>query len=276
LEVKPNQFIKVSPEDDHFLHLSQAALGEVKKDDKTTLFVRVDGGQKLAIGTLSIDKFPHIQFDLVFDKEFELSHNSKTTNVFFSGYNVFQPAREMNILFYTTHIHAFYESEYEQEPIIPPVAKENAKLKKKKKKQEENKEKKNNKEEEEEEGKEKEEEKKKKEEEKKKEKKEERRRRRRRRDNMKEEKKEEEEKEEEEETLDPESGKCVWKNEQLAIPITNITQAEHCVKMAKCRKLTLKAAAGSVLPPRSEGTFRCRDFGVGGLLHQHHRASNDS
>ncbi|XP_044957531.1 histone deacetylase HDT2-like [Hordeum vulgare subsp. vulgare] len=103
LEVKPNQFIKVSPEDDHFLHLSQAALGEVKKDDKTTLFVRVDGSQKLAIGTLSIDKFPHIRFDLVFDKEFELSHNSKTTHVFFSGYNVFQPSQgdEYPFLHYT-------------------------------------------------------------------------------------------------------------------------------------------------------------------------------
>ncbi|XP_044985649.1 histone deacetylase HDT2-like [Hordeum vulgare subsp. vulgare] len=124
LEVKPNQSIKVSPEDDHFLHLSQAALGEVKKDDKTTLFVRVDGGQKLAIGTLSMDKFPQIQFDLVFEKEFELSHNSKTTSVFFSGYNVFQPAQGDEMDFDSEDES---ESEDEQEPIIPPVAKENGK-----------------------------------------------------------------------------------------------------------------------------------------------------
>ncbi|KAM0862672.1 hypothetical protein ACQ4PT_045109 [Festuca glaucescens] len=91
LEVKPGQSVKVSPEDDFFLHLSQGALGEVKKDNKATMFVKVDD-QKLSIGTLSNDKFPQIQFDLVFEKEFELSHTSKSSSVFFSGYKVFQPA----------------------------------------------------------------------------------------------------------------------------------------------------------------------------------------
>lgn len=57
------------------------------------MYVKVDD-QKLAIGTLSIDKYPQIQFDLVFDKEFELSHTSKTTSVFFSGYKVEQPTEE--------------------------------------------------------------------------------------------------------------------------------------------------------------------------------------
>ena len=85
----------------------QGALGEVKKDDKATMFVKI-GDQKLAIGTLSTDKFPQIQFDLVFEKEFELSHNSKTSSVFFSGYKVFQPAEgdEYPFLYSSsTHIH---------------------------------------------------------------------------------------------------------------------------------------------------------------------------
>jgi hypothetical protein len=55
------------------------------------MFVKVDD-QKLSIGTLSTDKFPQVPFDLVFEKEFELSHTSKTSSVFFSGYMVFQPA----------------------------------------------------------------------------------------------------------------------------------------------------------------------------------------
>uniref|UniRef100_M8BQL0 Histone deacetylase HDT2 n=1 Tax=Aegilops tauschii TaxID=37682 RepID=M8BQL0_AEGTA len=107
LEVKPNQSVKVSPDDEHFLHLSQGALGEVKKDDKATMFVKI-GDQKLAIGTLSTDKFPQIQFDLVFEKEFELSHNSKTSSVFFSGYKD-------------------ESEEEEEEKIIPALTKENGK-----------------------------------------------------------------------------------------------------------------------------------------------------
>ena len=41
-------------------------------------------------------------------------------------------------------------------------------------------------------------------------------------------------------------------------PVDSITEAEHCVLMAKCQNLTLKAAVGFVLPPRAEGTFHCR------------------
>uniref|UniRef100_A0A0D3GBQ1 C2H2-type domain-containing protein n=1 Tax=Oryza barthii TaxID=65489 RepID=A0A0D3GBQ1_9ORYZ len=80
LEVKPGQTVKCEPEDERFLHLSQAALGESKKgSDNAVMYVKTDD-QKLVIGTLSADKFPQIQFDLVFDKEFELSHTSKTAN----------------------------------------------------------------------------------------------------------------------------------------------------------------------------------------------------
>ncbi|KAM0911393.1 hypothetical protein ACQ4PT_013504 [Festuca glaucescens] len=115
LEVKPGQSVKVSPEDDFFLHLSQGALGEVKKDDKATMFVKVDD-KKLSIGTLSNDKFPQIQFDLVFEKEFELSHTSKSSSVFFSGYKVFQPAEGDEMDFDDEDES---EDEEEEEKIVP-------------------------------------------------------------------------------------------------------------------------------------------------------------
>ncbi|AQK95837.1 histone deacetylase102 [Zea mays] len=84
LEVKPGSTVKCEPGHGFILHVSQAALGESKKSDSALMYVKVDD-KKLAIGTLSIDKYPQIQFDLVFNKEFELSHTSKTTSVFFSG-----------------------------------------------------------------------------------------------------------------------------------------------------------------------------------------------
>ncbi|PWZ12250.1 Histone deacetylase HDT1 [Zea mays] len=77
--------VKCEPGYGFMLHLSQAALGESKKSDNALMNVKIYD-QKLAIGTLSVDKNPHIQFDLVFDKEFKLSHTSKTTSVFFTGY----------------------------------------------------------------------------------------------------------------------------------------------------------------------------------------------
>jgi len=81
------------------------------------MYVKIDD-QKLAIGILSVDKNPHIQFDLVFDKEFELSHTSKTTIVFFTGYKVEQPFKEDGM---------DLDSEDEDEELNVPVVKENGK-----------------------------------------------------------------------------------------------------------------------------------------------------
>ncbi|XP_066366318.1 histone deacetylase HDT2 [Miscanthus floridulus] len=117
LEVKPGSTVKCEPGHGFILHLSQAALGESKKSDNALMYVKVDD-QKLAIGTLSIDKYPQIQFDLVFDKEFELSHTSKTTSVFFSGYKVEQPMEEDEM---------DLDSEDEDEELDIPVIKENGK-----------------------------------------------------------------------------------------------------------------------------------------------------
>ena len=46
-------------------------------------------------------------------------------------------------------------------------------------------------------------------------------------------------------------------------PVDSITEAEHCELMTKFQNLTLKAAVGSVVPPRAEGTFHCRPIPYG-------------
>ncbi|KAG7010689.1 Histone deacetylase HDT1 [Cucurbita argyrosperma subsp. argyrosperma] len=82
VEVKPGQALSVQPGDQKYLHLSQATLGELKKDkanESVTIFVKI-GDQKLVLGILSAEKFPQLSFDLVFEKEFELSHNGKSGN----------------------------------------------------------------------------------------------------------------------------------------------------------------------------------------------------
>lgn len=66
----------------------QACLGEVNKEkgsEPVSLYVKF-GDQKLVIGTLSSEKFPQISYDLIFEKEFELSHSWKNGSVFFNGY----------------------------------------------------------------------------------------------------------------------------------------------------------------------------------------------
>ena len=64
----------------------QCALDQVKEGVTATMFMKLNG-QKLAIGTLSVmtSKF---QFYLVFEKEFELSHNSKSSSGCFTTFIV--------------------------------------------------------------------------------------------------------------------------------------------------------------------------------------------
>lgn len=49
------------------------------------VFVKVDGNI-LLMATLSVFRHPQYATELVFDKEFELLHTSKTSNVSFIGY----------------------------------------------------------------------------------------------------------------------------------------------------------------------------------------------
>ncbi|RVW54478.1 Histone deacetylase HDT1 [Vitis vinifera] len=93
VEVKAGESFKVKSEDDKILHLSQAALGESKKEkgnESVPLFLKIDQ-QKLVLGTLLPANIPQLSFDLVFDKEFELSHNWKNGSVFFMGYKSVLP-----------------------------------------------------------------------------------------------------------------------------------------------------------------------------------------
>lgn len=74
----------------------QAVLGEAKKDkanEPVVLNLKV-GDQKFVMGTLSRDKFPQTTLEVILDKEFELSHNSKHCSVHFLGYKAFYPDDE--------------------------------------------------------------------------------------------------------------------------------------------------------------------------------------
>ncbi|KAK8962586.1 Histone deacetylase HDT2 [Platanthera guangdongensis] len=65
----------------------QASLGVNKKEkgsETVQVFVKVND-QKLVIGTLSVGKYAQIQYDLVFEKDFELSHGSKKLSSYIHG-----------------------------------------------------------------------------------------------------------------------------------------------------------------------------------------------
>lgn len=87
VEVKPGQAMKCEPGEERALHLSQAALGETKGKgaENVPIYVKIND-QKLVIGTLSSENCAQISYDLVFEKEFELSHGAKNVSVYFCGY----------------------------------------------------------------------------------------------------------------------------------------------------------------------------------------------
>ncbi|XP_019161949.1 PREDICTED: histone deacetylase HDT1-like [Ipomoea nil] len=93
VEVKQGQSLKVTPEHDRIIHISQASLGEVKDEkacNKVPLRLKI-GGKNFVVGTLSAGDRPQIMFDLVFEKEFELSHDWKNGSVYFIGYQTMDP-----------------------------------------------------------------------------------------------------------------------------------------------------------------------------------------
>ncbi|CAN6863276.1 unnamed protein product [Brassica oleracea] len=84
-EVKAGMPLKVRPQVDHLIHLSQATIDGAKKGESGLLYVNIDWN-KYVIGTLSQDHIPQISFDLVFEQEFELSHSLSQGSVHFVGY----------------------------------------------------------------------------------------------------------------------------------------------------------------------------------------------
>lgn len=117
IEVKSGQPIKADPGANYVIHLSQASLGESKnKAESVPLYVNVDG-KKLILGTLSHQSCPQLSFDLVFDEEFELSHNWKNGSVYFLGYKTFIPEEGDDF-----GMSSEEESEEEEEEELPVAA----------------------------------------------------------------------------------------------------------------------------------------------------------
>lgn len=94
VEVKAGQTLKVKPELFKLIHVSQAAIGEVKdvKEAKYVPLRLTVGDNSYVIGTLSAEDRPQLMFDLVFEKEFELSHGWKNGSVHFIGYTADDPS----------------------------------------------------------------------------------------------------------------------------------------------------------------------------------------
>ncbi|KAI3826134.1 hypothetical protein L1987_00177 [Smallanthus sonchifolius] len=93
VEVKSGQPLEVSLGEDKVLHLSQACLGEIKSNktnESVCLHINIEN-KKLVLGTLNSERLPQQIFDLVIDKDFQLSHNWKNGSVYFYGYQADQP-----------------------------------------------------------------------------------------------------------------------------------------------------------------------------------------
>lgn len=63
----------------------QATLSELKKDNEPVLIHVKVGDQKLVLGMLN-QNTPQLSFDLVFDQDFEISHNWKNGSIHLLGY----------------------------------------------------------------------------------------------------------------------------------------------------------------------------------------------
>lgn len=118
VEVKAKEPCKVKLEEGRVIHLSQATLSELKKDAETvTIHVKV-GDKKLVLGMLN-QTTPQLAFDLVFDNEFEISHNFKNGSVHFLGYQTEMPLDDDDMF-------SDDDSEDEEEG-LPVLPKENGK-----------------------------------------------------------------------------------------------------------------------------------------------------
>ncbi|GAA0173887.1 hypothetical protein LIER_27396 [Lithospermum erythrorhizon] len=84
VEVKPGESLKVKPQLYKMIHISQASLGELKNakgNVNVPLRLKIDG-KSFVMGFLSTEDRPQMMVDLVFGKEFELSHDWKNGSNF--------------------------------------------------------------------------------------------------------------------------------------------------------------------------------------------------
>ncbi|KAL2937599.1 Histone deacetylase HDT1 [Bienertia sinuspersici] len=128
--VEAEEPCKISLDDGYVIHLSQATLSKMKKDNKpVAIKVKVDG-KELVLGMLN-QTTPQLMFDLVFDTDFEISHNWKNGSVHLMGYKTempdeypfysFCPALALIIL----QISDCINSSDEEDIQVPDSAKEN-------------------------------------------------------------------------------------------------------------------------------------------------------
>ncbi|KNA06810.1 hypothetical protein SOVF_177620 [Spinacia oleracea] len=118
LEVKAKEPSKVSLDDGRIIHLSQATLSDVKKEtDPVTVSVTVDN-KKFVLGVLTKSN-PQLSFDLVFETEFEISHNFKNGSVHFLGYQTEMPSSDGEMF--------GDSSDEEEDEEVPVLQKENGK-----------------------------------------------------------------------------------------------------------------------------------------------------
>ncbi|KAL3850339.1 hypothetical protein ACJIZ3_012221 [Penstemon smallii] len=99
VEVKPGEALKVRPQFAKLIHISQAALGEVKNVEgakNIPLRLKADG-KSFIVGSLAAEDRTQLMFDLVFEKEFELSHDWKNGSVYFMGYIADDPVSDGEI-----------------------------------------------------------------------------------------------------------------------------------------------------------------------------------
>ncbi|KAH9617019.1 hypothetical protein KSS87_009211 [Heliosperma pusillum] len=133
LEVKAKEPCKVSLDDGYIIHVSQATLGDIKKDNEPVIIHVKAGDKKLVMGILS-QKTPQLSFDLVFDTDFEISHNWKNGTIHLMGYQselgesypFYHTSCRLDSLFLLSNASLAYccrSSDDDEEPI--PILREN-------------------------------------------------------------------------------------------------------------------------------------------------------
>ncbi|CAK9226884.1 unnamed protein product [Sphagnum troendelagicum] len=129
IEVPAGKPVTCVPGEGMYLHVSQAALGEGKgksEGNKAVLSVEVDA-TKVVLGTLYQGKCDQISLDLVFDRDFVVSHTGSSVSMYLCGYRTEAPQDEypFSIPFFTVDSQVYFEScmtdededEDEEEPV---------------------------------------------------------------------------------------------------------------------------------------------------------------
>ncbi|KAL3694404.1 hypothetical protein R1sor_008055 [Riccia sorocarpa] len=86
-EVAPGKPLVCHPGDEMYCHVSQVALGPASEGKSERVVLRVETGDKnIVLGTLCSGKCDQMALDLIFDREFKLSHTGTSSSVYFCGY----------------------------------------------------------------------------------------------------------------------------------------------------------------------------------------------